>query len=336
MLKQVARAGFVERTHHVGDVSLNYAEGPANGPPLVLVPAQIATWETYSAVLPALSKLFTVYAVDVRGHGKSTWTPGRYSWTTVGGDLEAFLAEVVGQPALVSGNSSGGILALWLAANAPGQVAGLVMEDAPLFSAEMPRFRDRDRFVYNGLEHLVETLGDPADRDLADYFRGLELPVGPTRTKRVPTWLADLLSWIVGRWQRRHPRASVVDIAWFPRPLRLLLKSLSTFDPDFARAFVDGRFYAGLDHADALRRARCPILLLHARWMRLPEWGLVGAMDDDDAAHARALAPRIVYRRIEANHVIHNRKPEAFIRELLDFSLAVFPPAGRAKAWSAT
>jgi pimeloyl-ACP methyl ester carboxylesterase len=325
MLRKIARAGFVERTHGLGEVTMNYAVGPSNGPPLLLIPAQMATWETYVPVLPTLARWFSIYVVDVRGHGLSSWTPGHYNWNTVGGDLARFLEEVVRRPAIVSGNSSGGILALWLAANAPQQVAGIVIEDAPLFSLEMPRFRDRDRFVYNGLKHLVAQLGDVENRDLADYFRGTELPVSETRTKRMPAWLVNWLSKVIERWRQKHPGQRVVDIVWFPWPLRLLFKSLSTFDPDFARAFVDGRFYEGIDHADALCRARCPILLLHANWMRLPDRGLIGAMDEDDANRARMLAPQLIYKKIKANHVIHSRNPKAFLREMRSFGGAVFP-----------
>jgi pimeloyl-ACP methyl ester carboxylesterase len=264
--------------------------GPDNGPPLVLVPAQIGTWESYQRVLVPLSRQFHVYALDVRGHGKSSWTPREYSWERIGADMTAFLTELVRAPAIVSGNSSGGIIALWCAANLPDQVAGAILEDAPVFSAELPRFRDRDRFVYQGLQHLVQALGDLGDRDLADYLRGQTLPVSETRERRVPGWFVAWLSGRIRAFQARHP-GRPVDIWYLPRTLRLLLKSLSMFDPDFARAFVDGRFYQGLDHAEALGRVRCPLLVLHADWHRFPNHGLVGAMDDDDAARPKPATP---------------------------------------------
>jgi pimeloyl-ACP methyl ester carboxylesterase len=81
------------------------------------------------------------------------------------------------------------------------------------------------------------------------------------------------------------------------------------FDPNFARAFVDGRFSRGLDHAEALRRVRCPLLVLHADWHRSPTHGLVGAIDDDDAARIRELVPHSQYQRIAANHLIHMSSP---------------------------
>ncbi len=161
MSKEIGAAGFEERRFDTGEVVLNYVVGPDNGPPLVLIPAQMGTWESYRKVLPPLARRFRAYAVDVRGHGGSGWTTGEYSWECVGRDLSAFLERVVGSPAIVSGNSSGGLIALWLAANRPELVSGIVLEDAPVFSAEMPRFRDRDRFVYEGLRRMVEAIGNP-------------------------------------------------------------------------------------------------------------------------------------------------------------------------------
>lgn len=317
------RAGFREHRFETSPgVELNYVVGPDSGhldrPPLVLLPAQTGTWESYQKVLVPLARRCRVYALDVRGHGKSSWTPGEYSWRHLGADMTGLLTQVVREPAVLSGNSSGGLIALWCAANLPDRVAGIILEDAPVFSAEMPRFRDRDRFVYRGLKHLAETLGDVEHRDFAGYFRGLSLPVSATRTKRVPQWAAAFLSRRIKALQRRHP-GRPVDIGYLGLKLGLMLKSLSTFDPDFARAFVDGRFYDGLDHAQALSRVTCPMLVLHADWRRLPEHGLVGAMDDDDAARIRELVPHSRYKRIHANHVIHMFKPRRFVAEVQAF-----------------
>ncbi|TDC59238.1 alpha/beta hydrolase [Micromonospora sp. KC207] len=317
---ELSGLGYRHEFAELDGIVLSYLRGPEAGPPLVLVPAQMGTWTTYAKVMPALAERFSVFVVELRGHGNSSWTPGNYSWDSVGGDLRLFLERMVGRPAVVSGNSSGGILALWLAANAPGLVSGIVLEDAPVFSVEMPRFAERDRFVYNGLAHIVEVLGDRENRHLADYFRGQGLPVSERRTKRMPGWFVDLLDRAITRYEQRHPgQPSGVDAWWLPASMGELFRSLSMFDPDFARAFVDRRFYGDFSHEAALRAVRCPLLLLHANWHRYAEHGLVGAMDDDDARRVCALVPGAVYRRIPANHVIHRRRPEEFVRAIEEF-----------------
>jgi len=318
---KIEEAGFQELQFDTGQVKLNYVVGPNNGPALVLVPAQMGIWESYKKVMTPLSLKFQVYVLEIRGHGKSSWTPGDYSWKSIGADMKAFLEGVVKRKAILAGNSSGGIIALWCAANLPDYMMGVVIEDAPVFSVEMPRFKEQDRFVYNGLKHLVENIGDPMNRDLANYFRGMEMPVSEKRKKRVPEWLVNYLSKRIRKFEEKYP-GKPVEVG-FPDTLRLLLKSLSMFDPDFSRAFVDGRFYEGIDHAEALQRVKCPMLVLHANWHRYPEYGLVGAMDDQDAKRILELAPHAQYRKIPANHVIHAFKPREYIEAVENFAAGI-------------
>jgi len=319
---KIIEAGYTEKQFTTPDgVTINYVVGPNNGSPLVLIPAQMGIWESYYRVMPELARHFQVFVVEVRGHGKSSWTPGDYSWESIGRDMQAFLKNVVKRPAIVSGNSSGGVIALWCGANVPEYVAGVVLEDAPIFAVEMPRFKERDKFVYNGLAHTVETLGDLQHRDLANYFKGQEMPVSDKRVKRFPDWMVAFISKRIKQFEDANPGKPIDLRKWYyPRTLTILFKSLSMFDPDFARAFVDGRMYKGLDHADALKRLKRPLLVLHANWHRYEKYGLVGAMDDDDAARIKQLVPSSEYRKIPANHVIHMYKPHDFIEALLSFA----------------
>ena len=161
---------FLEREVVLDGVRLNYVEGPPNGPAVVLVPGQSMPWQSYQRVLGPLARRFRVFAIDVRGHGKSQHTPGDYSFSRCGADLVAFLRHVVKGPAMCCGNSSGGLIALWAAANAPELVSALLMEDPPLFTAQWPRMRD-DTWVYDFFVHVVKTLPD-----LATFFSTLTIP----------------------------------------------------------------------------------------------------------------------------------------------------------------
>ena len=234
--------------------------------------------------------------------------------------LGDFLEQVVGRPAVIAGNSSGGIFALWLAAHRPASVAAIILEDAPVFSVECPRFRDHDRFVYQGLVHAVEVLEKP-DRRLAEYFRGQVLPVSPKRVKRMPDWVIDhLIDPGVRRFEQHHPNEpSGFQAWWAPRSFGDIFYSLSLFDPDFARAFVDGRFYGNFSHAEALRKVTCPIMVMHANWLRLKDYGLIGALDDADVQRIIQLAPQTVVRRFRANHVIHRYDRKGYIKAVLDY-----------------
>lgn len=315
---KLVKAGYREQKFSSDAISLNYVVGPDNGPALLLIPAQMGTWETYAPVLVSLAKQFQVYAIDLRGHGKSTWTPGSYSWKIIGEDIRKFISLVIGRKTIIAGNSSGGIVALWCAANIPEMVSSIILEDAPVFSVEMPRFKERDKFVYQGLEHLVNTIGDIKNRNIADYFRGLEMPLSQDKSRRFPDWIVNILAWRVQRFQARHP-GRPIEVGILQR-LKLMLKSLSMFDPDFARAFVDGRFYQGIDHEQALKQVQCPMLVIHASWRRYPDYGLVGAMDDNDAKRIMELVKHVKYVKVDANHVVHSFKPKLYVALVLEFA----------------
>ena len=100
-LARAHAAGFEEKQVQVsiaiaGDATLNYAEGPDNGPALVLVHGQGMQWEDYARVLPDLAKRYHVFAVDCFGHGESSHDPALYSCEAIGQAVKAFAAQEVG------------------------------------------------------------------------------------------------------------------------------------------------------------------------------------------------------------------------------------------------
>ncbi|MBN2230275.1 MAG: alpha/beta fold hydrolase [Candidatus Thorarchaeota archaeon] len=305
-----------EKRFHTGEISINYAEGPSNGPPLVLVPPQGADWTNYQNSIPLLVDDFHVYVLDVRGHGKSDWTTGDYSFDSIGRDMTAFLEHVVQESAIISGNSSGGLIALWCAANIPGDVRGIIMEDPPLFSAEWPRIKEE--YVYQVLQATVEMSRELTESrsvgGLARCFMKVKKPLPSGKMTSIPRSAAYLVSFLVRASQKLTGGSPSL-----PGRLGRVLEVLTTFDPDFSQAWLDGRIYEGLDHAEALRRAQRPMLLIQANWHRHPEYGLVGAMDDDDAAHAREVAPDMCFKQIDSEHVVHSYDPEAFVHIVREF-----------------
>jgi pimeloyl-ACP methyl ester carboxylesterase len=147
----------------------------------------------------------------------------------------------------------------------------------------------------------------------------IKRPVEGGKIRGVPRSAAYFIAfWIRASQKLRSGNPSL------PGRLGRITDVLRNFDVDFSRAFLDGRIYEGLNHADALKRATCPMLLLHANWTRHPDFGLVGAMDDDDAAYAREIAPEMQFKRIDSDHVIHSYEPEVFIREIEDFAATIY------------
>ena len=119
---------FEEQQVDLGEIRMNYATtGSPELPALLLIPSQTESWWGYEDAMPLLAEHFQVFAVDLRGQGRSTRTPGRYTLDNMGNDLVRFIDLVIGRPVITAGNSSGGVLAAWLSAFAkPGQVRGVV------------------------------------------------------------------------------------------------------------------------------------------------------------------------------------------------------------------
>jgi pimeloyl-ACP methyl ester carboxylesterase len=304
--------GFEEHTADLGEIRMNYVvSGDPGRPALLLIPGQTESWWGYEKALPLLAGHFQAYAVDLRGQGRSSWTPGRYTLDNFGNDLVRFIDLVIGRPTLVSGLSSGGVLAAWLSAYAkPGQVRGAVYEDPPLFSSE------------------TRPACGPSIR------QGMG-PVFAVWSK----WLGD--QWSVGDWlgaRLAMPRevpvvllgglAAMAD-AQAPPPGAEPPQNLKEYDPEWARAFVTGTVGVGCDHAAMLASVRVPVLFTHHFRRVDPATGhLLGAIADVQADRVRQLVEAagqpFTYRSFpEMPHSMHGADPRLYARTVIDWASAL-------------
>lgn len=311
---RVAEAGYVHKTAHINQISLSYVEGPDNGPPLVLLHAQLLDWFSYSRVLPVLSRSFHVFAVDYPGHGQ-TRTPANYPMTAsqIGADLGLFIKEQIGKPVYLSGNSSGGLLAVWLAANRPELVKAVVLEDPPLFSSEYPRIKQT--IADRAFKTSHAAMQDHPKDFLLYWIHSNSLFFSRHIGPGTPFLLSGAVR--VYRWANPH---KPVDIGLLGNDtVRMLVRGLDQYDPRFGAAFYEGTWNQGFDHAEALRKITCPTLLLQANSAILPDGTLDGAMSKADADHAMSLLRHGQYLKVDASHVINLDKPDIFISTLEAF-----------------
>lgn len=290
---------FPEQSFDTGEVSMNYAiAGAPDKPALLLIPGQTESWWGYEQALPLLAEHFQAYAVDLRGQGRSSRTPGRYTLDNMGNDLVRFLDGAIGRPAIVSGLSSGGVLSAWLSAYAkPGQVIGALYEDPPLFSSQV----------------------DPA---CGPSIRQAIGPIFALWSK----YLGD--QWSIGDWDgmaAAAPRelppllAALVSAAASAEPPQ----NLKEYDPEWARAFWSGTVAASCDHARMLANVKVPVLLTHHfRKIDDATGNLLGALTDGQAARVRALIEsaggRVEYQSFPTmGHSMHGQDPRLFADTLV-------------------
>jgi pimeloyl-ACP methyl ester carboxylesterase len=106
--------------------------GPADGPLLIGVHGLGGSHLNWSAVGPLLSSHSRVLALDLVGHGL---TPTGSRTADIEGHrrlLSGFLRALGGTPAILIGNSMGGLVAALQAATEPESVAGLILIDPAL------------------------------------------------------------------------------------------------------------------------------------------------------------------------------------------------------------
>ena len=311
----VWRAGFTEKKATVNGSVMNYAEGPKNGPALLLLHGQAVDWKNYRKVLPELSKHFHVYAVDYYGHGQSTRVPEKYRAVAIGRDLQQFIKQVIGEPVIVSGHSSGGLLSAWLGANAPAEVRGVVLEDPPLFTTLLPRakktwnYHDLATTTHHFLQQENSANGEKdfiiynvAHSPMYQLFGGLQ-----------PRMLSDT------RKQRQQHPTQPVKYTYMPPIMNEMLRGLNSYDPQFGEAFYTDNWDEGFDHTATLENINVPTVLIHTRMDYDQNSILRAAMDDQDAQRAASLLKRVHFVKVNTGHGFHDEKPRDFIQLLLDF-----------------
>ncbi len=141
--------------------------GDPGAPEMVLLHAlgeQAASWDE---VALRFATRFRVVALDLRGHGASTW-PGIYSFPLMRDDVLGVLDALDLQDLVLVGHSMGGTVAYLVAQAQPGRITRLVVEDAPPpFPRDRPvpaRPAGELPFDWAVVLAIVEEVNDPSLR----------------------------------------------------------------------------------------------------------------------------------------------------------------------------
>lgn len=215
-----------------------------------------------------------VLGLDFRGHGDSEWTPGAYLVTDYVADVVELLAREFDEPAVIVGHSLGAMVAAAVAAQAPGMVRGIVLEDPPF-----------------------ETMGSRiAQTPLLGYFRDVQrLLTARPNVSELTRQLAELRLTAPGT-NVAHRLGDLRDLT----QLRLGAAGLLRMDPSVLEPIVEQRWLAGYDLRGVLSAIRCPMLLLQG------DVTLGGMLTDADADLAEELVGECLRIRCgRVGHLIH-------------------------------
>lgn len=131
----------------VNGVELFY-EKTGQGKPIILLHGNSENHGIFDILTKQLSKKYCVYAVDSRGHGKSSRVK-EFHYEEMAEDIVSFIAKLQLQGAILYGFSDGGILGLIIASRYPELLSKLIISGANLnVKGIKPLYNAITRLIY--------------------------------------------------------------------------------------------------------------------------------------------------------------------------------------------
>ena len=217
-----------EKIFDTGKVKINYLDyGSSSVEPLVMLHGGAWCWQEYLSLIPSLSQRGHIYALDLRGNGRSGWVAEHYRLEDFTEDIVEFVRQL-NAPAVLIGHSIGGVIALMVAAHSLEKVKALLIEDSPLTLDNYKRIIDSSRDMFGLWLDLKKSVQSEKELSLA---------------------LADKY--------RDYPGVTSAWILFFAGCLWQL-------DPTFFNALLYdfNGFTKGYDFKQILAKINCPILFI--------------------------------------------------------------------------
>lgn len=273
-----------EKSFDTGAVVINYAEGPAHGSPVVLLHGIGRSWRDFLPVLPAFGK-WHVFALDLRGHGKSGRAADTYRSGAYSADVIDFLKNKLQEPAVVFGHSLGGIVAMRVAADLPERVRAIIVGDSVLSRDTLAHSMYQE--LFSGLHKIVVDGGSVEEK--ARRLARLEIRV-PGLPEAIP----------------------IGDLPGNESDLQEWAHCLHMLDPAAIQSTVEGRTLSDFDADSVLAQIRCPALILQAN----PELG--GLMSDSAVEKIKSHLPQAEVVRFRLlGHALHTQRAQP-VREAVE------------------
>lgn len=311
-MKTVWKVGFTEKNMQLPDGdTLSYAESADTTlVPLLLIHGQTGAWQDYAPILAEASKQFHVFALDCHGHGKSSKNPLKYTAKEIAKDFAWFIEHIIGKPVLVSGHSSGGLLAAYLAANYPNWVQGALLEDPPFFSTEQGERWEHSFAYVDTYEPMHRFLNQTQEKDWVLFY--LEHAAWGTFVGEKGM---GKMRRYAKKYRQKHP-GKPLNFFFLPDSINRMFWFIDEYDLKFGEAFYNGSWFDGFDQSKTLSRINCPTILIHTKWSVDKDGILMAAMSGEDAEKAHILMRNSEILHIDSGHNSHGEKPKEFLAAL--------------------
>ena len=216
-----------EKLFDTGELTLNYHDG-GSGAPLVLLHGLTSNRGAWRPLLPTLEADYHVYALDLRGHGKSGRAPdNQYRNIDYARDVIAFLRQL-DAPVVLMGESLGAMVAIVTAAQYADGVRALILLDPPLFSLSDIAQMEPQRTQWVRLVASVMK-GSPDYGTIVARLHAALPGVSDEQIKGTATYISGVAA-------------------------------------EAAETVLRDEIWQGTDLPQALQQINCPTLLLHGDW----------------------------------------------------------------------
>jgi len=147
-------------------------EGPDNKPVLMLSNSLGTDLHMWDPQVGVLTQHFRLVRYDRRGHGKSGVPKGPYNMEMLGRDVLAVLDALKIDKINWCGLSMGGMVGMWLGANAPQRINRLILSNTSAYFADKEIWNGRIKTVRE--KGLASIVGGTMERWFTQGFRERE------------------------------------------------------------------------------------------------------------------------------------------------------------------
>ena len=293
---------------------INYGEVVNDKPALLLIHGQMAAWEDYANLMPELSKNWHIYAVDVYGHGQSSHEESLYYLDVNGDDLIWFIDNVIGEKTVVCGHSNGALTAAYMGAYGGENIAGIVLEDPPVFSTQGEGWENS--FAY------LDTY-----KPLHDYHASQQTECWPAYYLRNCYWgqlfMADSMDGLANyaqKYSEKHP-GEEVKIMFLPSSVTGIFHYVVDYDFQYGEHFYDLSWNHGYTHEQILSAIEVPCVYLHAKENVAENGVYLCAASREQAERAVAYIGDhcTLIETTDSDHAIHSAHSELYIKAVNSF-----------------
>lgn len=305
----------MEKDYIYSNAKLHYTIVSGNSDePFVLIHGQCMCGLDYDKVTEKLSEKYTLYLIDCFGHGESEKAPELYCCRIIGDAIADLIRNEIGRPCIVSGHSSGGILAAYVAGVMPELVKGILLEDPPFFNVQPGEFENT--FVYHdGFKVLHEFLNQTEETEYMVYnidhgyifnYLGSKF-FGKEWTHKLAAEVKEKLKAEPGT----IPKVEKVSENSFHGFLYM-----DKFDMLFAESFYTGEWFDGVNQESILKAVKCPAVYLKAKTKYGRDGILWAANTDESADKVMHLLNNGKKKVVRSGHDIHFEKPRHFLKAM--------------------